>query len=34
MKMNKLKQIHEFLRFVMLGLFATGLLYGIYFVLQ
>lgn len=25
MKMNKLKQIPEFLRFVMVGLFATGL---------
>ena len=34
MKMNKLKQIPEFLRFVMVGLFATGLHYGIYFVLQ
>ena len=32
--MNKLKQIPEFLRFVMVGLFATGLHYGIYFVLQ
>ena len=32
--MNKLKQILEFLRFVMVGLFATGLHYGIYFVLQ
>lgn len=30
MKMNKLKQIPEFLRFVMVGLFATGLHYGIY----
>ena len=29
--MNKLKQIPEFLRFVMVGLFATGLHYGIYF---
>ncbi|MEO3571252.1 GtrA family protein, partial [Phocaeicola vulgatus] len=26
--MNKLKQIPEFLRFVMVGLFATGLHYG------
>lgn len=34
MKMKKLKQIPEFLRFVMVGLFATGLHYGIYFVLQ
>ena len=32
--MNKQKQIPEFLRFVMVGLFATGLHYGIYFVLQ
>lgn len=32
--MNKLKQIPEFLRFVMVGLFVTGLHYGIYFVLQ
>lgn len=32
--MNKLKQIPEFLRFVMVGLFATGLHYGVYFVLQ
>ena len=32
--MNKLKQIPELLRSVLLGLVATGLHYGIYFVLQ
>ena len=32
--MNKLKQIPEFLRFVMVGLFATGLHYGIYKIVQ
>ena len=32
--MNKLKQIPEFLRFVIVCFFATGLHYGIYFVLQ
>ena len=32
--MKKLKQLPEFLRFVMVGIFATGLHYGIYLVLQ
>ena len=32
--MKNLKQLPEFLRFVMVGVFATGLHYGIYFVLQ
>ena len=32
--MKQLKQIPEFIRFVMVGVLATGLHYGLYFVLQ
>ena len=34
MDIKKLRQLPEFFRFVMVGVFATGLHYGIYFVLQ
>lgn len=32
--MKRLKQLPEFVRFVMVGIFATALHYGLYFVLQ
>lgn len=32
--MKQLKQLPEFVRFVMVGIFATALHYGIYFILQ
>lgn len=32
--MNKLKQLPEFIRFVMVGVLATALHYGIYYALQ
>jgi putative flippase GtrA len=34
MNMNRLKQLPEFIRFIIVGTFATGLHYGLYFVLQ
>lgn len=32
--MKQLRQLPEFIRFVMVGIFATALHYGLYFVLQ
>lgn len=32
--MKQLKQLPEFIRFVIVGIFATGLHYGLYFILQ
>ena len=32
--MKQLKRLSEFIRFVMVGVFATALHYGIYFLLQ
>ena len=32
--MKQLKRLPEFIRFVMVGVFATALRYGIYFLLQ
>ena len=32
--MKQLKKLPEFIRFVMVGVFATALHYGIYFLLQ
>lgn len=34
MELKRLKQLPEFVRFVMVGILATALHYGIYFVLQ
>lgn len=34
MDIKKLRQLPEFFRFVMVGVFATALHYGVYFVLQ
>lgn len=34
MNMKRLKKLPEFIRFIMVGVFATALHYGLYFIFQ